>query len=117
MKTFTNMAAQGDFIIRRIDKLPEGLVEVKAVNGQHVLAHSETGHNHVMEATRSKLFSLKDATKDGKLQSLFLTVEAPSTIEHLRSHDTHESLAVPAGTYEIRPQQEYTPKGFRKAAD
>ena len=116
MKTFKFMAAQGDFIIQRIDTLPENLAEIPAENGKVVVAHSETMHNHVMEAQRVTAYK-EPSTPDRDLYELFLKVEAPTEIEHLRSFDTHESILVPEGTYRIRRQREYTPEGFRKAAD
>lgn len=116
-KTFKNMAAQGDFIIMRIDAIPENVVEFPANDqGHYVVAHSETGHNHVMERTSVEAYKAKDAN-DIDLYELFLVVKEPTEINHLRSHDTHEALLVPAGNYKIRRQREYTPEGFRKAAD
>ena len=42
MKSFINSAAQGDCLLLRIEKLPEGLQPTEAENGQLVVAHSET---------------------------------------------------------------------------
>jgi len=41
----------------------------------------------------------------------------PAVLEHHRSFDTHEALEIKPGIYEIRRQREYTPQGFRRAAD
>jgi hypothetical protein len=119
MRMVNRMAAQGDFIIMKIEKLPEGLVPVEPVNGQHIVAHSETGHNHVMVAERPDTIALyKDPNvKEQDLYTLFAVVKEGAQIDHLRSFDTHESLGLPAGNYEIRRQREYTPEGFRRAAD
>lgn len=116
MKTFTRMAAQGDFLIIKIDKIPSDVENMKTENGVYVVAHSETGHNHVMERTNVEAFIPKN-TKEDDLYELFLSVKAPSEINHLRSHDTHETLLVPPGNYIVKRQREYTPEGFRKAAD
>jgi len=117
MKTFTKMAAQGDFIIMRIKALPKGLVKVAPVQGKHIVAHSETGHNHVMEAEHVTAYKSEKITDDSKLFELFFSVEKDTPIEHLRSFDTHETLLVPAGDYIVKRQREYVPEGFRKAAD
>ena len=55
MKTFENIAAQGDFLIIRIDSLPssEEIETFDAENGKYIVAHSETGHNHTMLANGS----------------------------------------------------------------
>lgn len=116
MKTFTKMAAQGDFLIMRIDSIPADVVPMEPENGVFVIAHSETGHNHVMERTNVNAFMPKD-TKAVDLYQLFLNVKEPTEINHQRSFDTHETLLVPPGNYIVKRQREYTPEGFRRAAD
>jgi hypothetical protein len=113
MKTFVNIAAQGDMLIRRIDVLPNDVKLVNSENGKYVLAHSETGHNHiVLERPTVKMYDSNDPFVS------YLTVsDEPSILEHERSFDTHESIQIPAGTYEIRRQREYIAEGFRRAAD
>ena len=56
MRTFKTVCAQGDIYIRKIDKLPAGVIPVAAENGRVIVAHSETGHNHVMLAERTKMY-------------------------------------------------------------
>ncbi len=114
MKTFTNCAAQGDLLIRRIDKLPEGVNSIPAENGKHILAHSETGHHHVvLDRPEISHYSFGDLLKS------FLVVDgdAPALLEHERTHDTHETIAIHPGIYELRRQREYIPAGWRKAQD
>ena len=38
-------------------------------------------------------------------------------LEHLRTFDTHETLAIPPGVYELRRQREAVPEGWRRAQD
>lgn len=112
MKTFDKVAAQGDILITKIDKLPAGLVPI-APEGKHVIVtHSETGHHHVMLAERTKAYKLPDSIMD-----IFLAVEQGDTLEHLRPHDTHEAIAFPPGNYHVRRQREYVPEGFRRVED
>ena len=113
MKTFKNIAAQGDFIIRRIDMLPASVTPIAPEDGKHVIAHSETGHHHVIAAKKVKAF----APTKPDIYQMFLQVDEPTEIKHLRSFDTHQSILVPPGNYEIRRQREYTPEGYRRAAD
>ena len=47
----------------------------------------------------------------------YLKVEEDTELKHKRSFDTHESLLLTPGIYEIRRQREYTPEGYRRAAD
>lgn len=116
MRTFTKMAAQGDFIIMRINDIPTDVERIEPENGVYVVAHSETGHNHVMEMDRVEAFK-PAGVKEVDLYQMFLNVEAPTEINHLRSFDTHETLLVPPGKYEIRRQREYVAEGFRRAQD
>lgn len=112
MKTFKTMAAQGDCLIRKIDKLPDN-VELAKANGEHyTVAHSETGHNHVIDRNKAQL--LIDKTNEF---IAYLDVKEDTPIEHQRSYDTHESIMIPKGLYEVRRQREYTPEGYRKAQD
>jgi hypothetical protein len=112
MRTFKNTCAQGDVYIRRVDSLPANVVEVKPENGKLIVTHSETGHNHVMEAEKVKMYSLPDSIMD-----CFLVVNDPTALEHLRSYDTHEPIMFDKGTYHVRRQREYTPEGFRRVQD
>ena len=57
------------------------------------------------------------STEKVDLYEMFLMVKEPTEINHLRSFDTHETLLVPPGNYVIKRQREYTPEGFRRAAD
>ena len=65
MKTFTRMAAQGDFIIMRIPSIPNGVEPMKSDDAfKHVIAHSETGHNHVMDRQDRKSTRLNSSHTD-----------------------------------------------------
>lgn len=109
---FKVQAAQGDMLITKIDKLPDGLEMAKAENGFHILAHSETGHNHVVKERSAQL--LIDKTN---AFIAYLSVAEPCEVQHLRSFDTHAPVSLDKGVYEIRRQREYMPEGFRRAQD
>ena len=112
MKSFKNVCAQGDIYIRRIDKLPENAVEVTPEHGKYIVTHSETGHHHVMEATKTKMYTLPDSIMD-----CLLVVNEPTTLEHLRDFDTHEPILFDNGVYHVRRQREYIPEGYRRVED
>ena len=117
MRNFKNQAAQGDLLIRRVNSIPNTAKLSIAENGVYVVAHSETGHHHVVkETTRVKLYDTNDPLVS-YLEVIEATDASEVLIEHLRSYDTHESLCVPIGLFEIRRQREYTPKGWRRVAD
>ena len=113
MRTFKTVCAQGDVYIRRVPALPENAVPANPENGYYIVTHSETGHHHVMLADRVKMYSIPDSIMD-----IFLTVEEDGAIlEHLRPHDTHETIGFSKGTYHVRRQREYVPEGFRRVED
>ena len=112
MKTVKCMAAQGDVMFIKIDKLPDNLETAKEDKGKFVVAHSETGHNHVIDSRNAQM--LIDKTNDFVA---YVKISKPTKVEHQRSFDTHESLLLTPGNYQVRRQREYVPEGFRKAQD
>jgi hypothetical protein len=117
MNKFINVAAQGDLYIRKIDVLPFNLKPIKAEKGNLILAHSETGHHHVvLERPNIKLYA-SDNPLISYLEVIEATDAAEAVIEHLRSFDTHAPISLNAGIYEIRNAREYAPEGWRRIAD
>jgi len=116
MKSFTNCAAQGDLLITRIERIPKNAILQNPENGLHVVAHSETGHHHVVDAPSVDYFH---AANEGDFagQVAFLRVKRPVALRHLRGFDTHQPLTIAPGDYRINRQREYTPEGYRRAAD
>lgn len=112
MKTFKNYCAQGDIYIRKIDKLPVGVIETQPENGRVIVTHSETGHHHVMDAEAVTMYRLPDSIMD-----CLLVIDKPTALEHLREQDTHEPIMFDKGIYHVRRQQEYTPQGLRRVED
>lgn len=116
MKKFDSVAAQGDCFVRRIDSLPVGLVEEsesKEEPGKFVIAHSETGHHHVVDRKNTKLYTDPKNPMTAYLEVL----EKYADLQHLRDFDKHEALRLTPGIYEIRRQREWAPEGWRQVAD
>jgi len=113
-KTVNNFAAQGDFILIAVDAIP-ATAKLQDIDGAHfIVAHSETGHNHVIERARAVVYEAADDEFVAYIRSLGDGAE----IEHKRNFDTHETIALPPNrTYQVRRQREYVPEGFRRAAD
>lgn len=124
MKIVTQMAAQGDVVFRKVGELPKGAKEIRRQDGKLVVAHSETGHHHVVSDPCAKLFS---HPTDPMLSFLKIpgTMRANSDgvdVEHLRPWDTHETLKLLGNItqdtiYEIRRQREWVPEGWRRVED
>ena len=117
MKTFKNCAAQGDLYFLRVTALPDNITPVAPENGNFILAHSETGHHHVMEARPNVKFFSSDKPLIGYLQVVEATDEAETFIEHLRSFDTHAPIKFNVGIYKIVNGRESSPEGWRKVSD
>jgi putative heme iron utilization protein len=115
--TFKNRAAQGDLLLRRIKSLPEGLKRASAENGQYIISHSETGHHHVVaERPNVALYNTVDPLVS-YLEVVEATDATETLLEHLRAWDTHETIKIPPGIFELRRQREYVPEGWRRVAD
>lgn len=112
---FENQAAQGDMLITRIDEIPADAQLVPGVDGALILAHSETGHNHVvMERSGAKLY--QDAQDPMTAYLHVLSID--TVIEHQRSFDTHKPLSPKTpGKFRVRRQREHTAEGWRPAQD
>lgn len=114
MKQFNVQAAQGDVLLMKVASVPDGCKKIEAVNGKYIIAHSETGHHHTVAEHPGVSFY---QSKDPMIAYLEVIDSVETTLEHERSFDTHEPLLLKGGTYEIRRQREYTPKGWRRVAD
>ena len=112
VKEVKAVAAQGDVLVNRVDKIPEGFVAVS----DNVVGHSETGHHHV--AMGGTLYR-----NPSEPFLAYLALKEPVDIVHQRSFDTHTALrllkddSVGETIFEIHNQVEYTPEGWRRAQD
>ena len=114
MNEFMIQAAQGDLYISRIEALPATARPVAPVDGRYVVAHSETGHHHVIKAQGCEYFTDEEDATTAYLR----VIEASEVVlKHLRSTDTHAPIKVLGGIYRIRRAREWTPEGFRISAD
>lgn len=90
---------QGDVLIFKVDKLPDGLDLAKVNNGKYVLAAGETtGHAHVMDAGVGTMYADSEKT-------LWLKVEKAATI----THEEHHPVTLDPGFYKIGIVREVDP--------
>jgi hypothetical protein len=108
MKTFSKIAAQGEITIRRISKLPKGCTPLALEKGMFVIGHSETGHSHILSRTDGCDVQVLDKPPEG-MRILYAILKEPTSLDHQRGHDTHESITLDPGTYEFRIAREYDP--------
>ncbi len=116
MKIAEHMAAQGDVLFRRIDALPAD-ARREACVGPIVVAHSETGHHHVIESKDVEFFRGKDPMVTYlRLDGVF------ADVEHHRDYDTHETIRLLGRGdgptfFEVRRQREHAPTGWQWISD
>ncbi|MCG8614513.1 MAG: hypothetical protein MI864_28705 [Pseudomonadales bacterium] len=111
MKFIHPYSAQGDVNIFDCNDIPAGLEKAPLhSDGRPIVGHSETGHMHVVDGNSVTVYQQDDFVS-------YLDVKKEVDIIHLRSFDTHKTITLPPGQYRITRQREYTPEGFRRAAD
>lgn len=115
--TFINCAAQGDLLLRRVATLPKGVKPLAAEQGVFIVAHSETGHNHVIDAAPNVQWYGTDDQMVSYLEVIEATDATETLLRHLRGFDTHKTIVIPPGVFELRRQREYTPEGWRRVED
>jgi len=107
MKTFSKVGAQGELTLRKIAKKSvDGLQRIAPAGGRVIVGHSETGHHHTV-ADAVEVYEA--ATAPAGMRVLYAIVKDPASLDHHRPFDTHESLALQPGMYEIRIGREYDP--------
>lgn len=117
-KRVETVAAQGDVMILRVSEIPTGLRECNREAGKLIVTHSETGHHHVIERPAVTMY---EDPEDPLVAWLEVHDEADlpklADLVHERPYDTHETLELPVGRYQIRRQREHTPQGWRQVMD
>lgn len=104
---------QGDVLIQRVAALPSGLTVRPRDAGRVVLAYGEvTGHAHAFAPDAPVCLYDAPATDD-VLDLAYLQVDALSQL----LHEEHGTIALPAGTYRVTRQREYTPERIVNVAD
>jgi len=99
---------QGDVMLIPVEKIPAKLKKSK----DNILAHGEaTGHAHVLyEGTVY-------VGEDGKM---FVKSGAQTVLKHQTREGViadHQPLEIPAGEWEVRIEEEYTPEEIRRVED
>jgi hypothetical protein len=107
-------------LMHKFDEIPEDAQEMETDEyGRYVVAHSESGHNHVLrsfETGNLKCFMMRDDP-----MHIFMEVGGEAAMEHLKtSADSHGSFGVAPGVYVGKISREgiaNSPGAWRKAQD
>lgn len=118
MKIFTSSeltCAQGDLRLVRLREMPPGVREVPPANGQHIIAHSETGHHHTVLAEGVRVYQGADP------MICYLVSELGAfDLLHSRPDHQHEGYRVECAPGEVIArvrQREWSPWGDRMVQD
>lgn len=115
LTTVSTQGAQGDVLVTRIGSVPDGVQPTPRRDDEPiVVAHSETGHHHTIDAADVIQYQPENPLV------CYLRVDRDyADIVHHRSFDTHGTLRLPRGIYEIRRDREWNPwtKSDRRAQD
>ena len=103
---------QGDLMILPVDEIPDEAQELQTTGEHHVVAHSETGHHHVLNAQKARVFTVAATA-----MAMYAKVLEQTELLHQRPYDTHEALSIPPGNYQLLRQREGAPEGWRVVAD
>lgn len=125
--TNKNPGRQGDVMVTKIDKLPDGLIATpRDQHGRIVLAHGEhSGHGHAIRDPHVMSLRMAGTEPDptgvhGGVDYIEVGGSGPATLSHEYTSGElaeHEPLVLPPGFYRVDLQQEYSPQGIRRAAD
>lgn len=102
----------GEVLLKQIASLPDGAKLEKETN-KHIVAHSETGHHHVLEAQKDfKIYTWKGDT--------YLEVPELAELWHQKSgKDTHAPHKIIPATYKvvIKKAYNYFSKALERVRD
>lgn len=86
----------GEVILMPVDKVLKAGKKVK----KFIVAHSETGHHHVIESATP--FTVDD-------KNMYIELFGDSAIVHKKTFDAHKTLPLKPAVYERYEAQEYDP--------
>lgn len=127
MNVINQTARQGDVMLVRVDKLPEGLIPTERdKHGRIVLAHGEkSGHGHAIRDPHVMGLRMAGTEPDptgvsGGVDYIEVGGSGPATLNHeYVSGDLAEHLPItlPPGIYRVALQREYSPEAIKRVVD
>lgn len=108
--TSTQPIVHGENMLVPVAKLPKGATKVTLDNSNtdgeaYIFGHSETGHNHLIEAEKMSDLAIF-STADGQI---YIKVNNEAKITHKKSFDIHQPVEVAPGIYKVNKKTEYSP--------
>jgi len=110
--------AQGEIYARKIENLPCGLADFneRDAKGRWIIAHSETGHHHLLDAPGVDVKERENAPEGMRI--LYAIVSKPTQLWQ-DAGNPHEAHDIEPGVYEMRIAREFDPimQQARRVAD
>jgi len=101
---------QGDVLLIAVDAIPGRAVPVPRDQGEVVLAYGEvTGHRHAITEPHAELLALPDE----EIERRFLRIVGEQA---QLTHQEHDSITLPPGSYQVVRQREYVPPGSSRSS-
>ena len=96
----TQIVRHGEVILKPVNELPKDVVFGSSTKS-HVVAHSETGHHHVLEATTDfKIYTLMGDT--------YIEIPSAATIRHEKTgRDVHTPHKIDPAIYKVVTKSEF----------
>lgn len=121
MEKFGKPYRQGDVFLIPVAAIPKNAKEVARDNGRVILAYGEvTGHAHQIAEPDVVGAVLLTSPRVAPLTETQVRDNA-TFLRLMRGaqlvHEEHATIDLPAGTYEVRHQREYTAWGERRVLD
>lgn len=89
----------GEVVLKPVDTIPEGSVPKKTES--EIVAHSETGHHHVLEAPVEFTVWTKDS-------DTYIEIPNEGKLVHMKTgNDVHTPHVVAPGRYQVIKKREY----------
>lgn len=101
MKDNRTAIQHGEAMLFPVDEAPKA--ETKEVTSA-IIAHSETGHHHVLESKTA--FQVQG---DMDKENLYIRLFKPAKLVHKKTTMKHKTLPVPAGIWKVIHKTEYNP--------
>lgn len=126
MADIETIARQGDVVLIKINKLPDGLIETKRdQHGRIVLAHGEkSGHGHAIREKNVTSLRMAGTEDDPTGVSggvdYILVGGSGATLNHEYASGQmaeHHPINLGPGAYKVVLQVEYTPEAIVRAID
>lgn len=101
MKKLTpQIVRHGEVLMKPVEMLPVGS-ELKETSKKSIIAHSETGHHHVLEATKDfKIYTLMGDT--------YIEIPSVAQLRHEKTgKDVHKTHKIAPAVYKVVIKKEF----------